>query len=418
MFIEAKIYNQLIGVLYFDKNTKRILFEYDKDFIKKGLEISPILMPLSQRNKIYSFDRLNEETFKSLPPVFADSLPDKFGNTILNEWLSIKGKSITDLNPLERLSYIGERGMGALEYFPNLNLKSSETKIEVSDIVEIAKMVLSNKKTNTNSLENILQIGTSAGGARAKAIIAINHKTNEVISGDILVENTDFRYYILKIDGIIDEQTGLPKGYGKIEYAYYKMAKLAGIDMMPSDLYVENNNSHFITERYDRINQEKIHTQTLCGIANMDYNNPVQHSYEQCFDVMRKLNLNHTDFVKQYRRMVFNVLAKNCDDHTKNISFLMNKNGEWKLSPAYDVTFAHNPENYWIKQHQMSVNGKRNNITLEDLDIVGEKHGIRNRKGILKEVQQSVLQWETIAKEVGIEKKRIDYIGGLISSKN
>jgi serine/threonine-protein kinase HipA len=252
-------------------------------------------MPLDKGNKeSYSFMRLPEETYKGLPPVFADSLPDKFGSAVLNSWLKTQGKSINDLHALEKLSYIGIRGMGALEYFPNISLGDRTSELNISEIVQIAQDILEKKEnfsSELNSVNDILQIGTSAGGARAKSIIAINENTNEIVSGDMLLNDKNFKYYIIKIDGVKDEQLGSFQGYGKIEFAYYKMAVQSGIKMMPSKLYQENGREHFLTERFDRVKGEKLHMQTLCGIAGMDYNNPFENSYEQAFSIMNRLNL-------------------------------------------------------------------------------------------------------------------------------
>lgn len=412
--LEVKLWNELVGNLLYDNNKDQVFFRYDKDFLKGSLDISPLLMPLNGKTNIYSFPTYAEETFKMLPPVFSDSLPDKFGNEILNTWLQKQGRLITDLNPLERLSYIGKRGMGALEYMPpKIILSPSDKKIVISDIVAIAKEVLSSKKNQVAtlaSMDGIIQIGTSAGGARAKAIIAINSVTQEVFSGDILHSNKDMTYHILKIDGVGDLENRESDGYGPIEYAYYLMAIESGIDMAKSSLFEENNRAHFLTERFDRIDGRKIHMTTLNSIANMDYNQPLSHSYEQCFGVIDKLNLSHQDLKKQFRRMVFNVLARNQDDHTKNISFLMDQDGLWKLSPAYDVTYAYNPSNRWLKQHQMSVNGKRNDITYSDLIESANTLNKKTKQLIIEQVIEGVSKWREIASKVNIPKNRIEEI--------
>ena len=412
MVVQAKIWGEIVGELFFKEDTGQIFFTYNQEFLKKGLEIAPILMPTNSREKIISFPALNFETFKDLPPVFSDSLPDKFGNTVLNKYLETSGKSLVDINPLERLTYVGIRGMGALEYFP---LKASnsytEQKLVISDIVEIAKEILSDKKNiRHSSLENILHIGTSAGGARPKALIAKNNKTNEYVSGDILHSGNDYSYYLLKIDGASDINDSLTNQYGKLEYAYYKLATACGVNMTHTEFLSENGRDHFLTERFDRINGEKLHTQTLNSIANMDFNKPLIHSYEQCFNIMQRLNLTQEEKDQQFLRMVFNVVARNQDDHTKNICFLMDKSGKWKLSPAYDVSFAYDPTNRWLKQHQMSINNKRNNITFDDLVTVGQKFSITNPEQIIKQVTQGVSSWKTIASGLNISKEKINHI--------
>ena len=412
MVVQAKIWGEIVGELFLKEDIRQIFFTYDSEFLKKGIEISPILMPTTSREKIISFPTLNFETFKDLPPVFSDSLPDKFGNAVLNKYLETSGRSIEDINPLERLTYVGVRGMGALEYFPLKNSNNyTEKELIISEIVEIAKDILSNKENiRHSSLENIVHIGTSAGGARPKALIAKNNITNEYVSGDILHPGNDYTYYLLKIDGASDTKDSLSNQFGKIEYAYHKLATHCGINMTKSEILSESGRDHFLTERFDRINGEKLHTQSLNSMANMDFNNPLIHSYEQCFTTMQKLNLNQNEIDQQYLRMVFNVVARNMDDHTKNICFLMDKSGKWELSPAYDITFAHNPTNRWLKQHQMSVNNKRNNITFQDLIAVGEKFAVTNPGQIIKQVTQGVSSWKKIASELNISSDRINHV--------
>ncbi len=391
MLLEIKLWEKTVGALLYDITTGKVIFQYDNNFVDNGLQIAPLLMPLI-KNKEYIFS-LADETYKNLPPVFADSLPDKFGNTILDTWLQQQGKTINQLNPVEKLTYIGKRGLGALEYFPNVDQETNNKSIRVKDIVAIANEVLQQKTIPKSSLKNIFQISSSAGGARAKALIAINSVTNEILPGDIIYNNKQTSYYILKIDN----NTPI-KDYGKIEFIYYQMAKLAKIDFMPSKLYVENGNSHFLTERFDRLNGEKIHMQTLCAIAKMDFNNPTVNSYEQAFRVIMQLNLNFIDTVQLYRRMIFNVLSRNVDDHTKNISFLMDKKGVWRLAPAYDLVYTLNTSTYWGKRHEMSVNGKRAKITIEDVLKIGKDLGITNRKKIILEIVNAISQWEVLAK--------------------
>lgn len=414
MIVQVKLWDKTVGNLFFDKETSQIYFKFDKEFKKSKLDIAPLIMPINSNREFFTFPTLPEETYKELPPVFSDSLPDKFGSVILNAYLQTSGKTINDLNPLERLTYVGKRGMGALEFHPITNLPfANKGKIEISDIVDIAKEVLNHKegmKIKFDSIEPALRVGTSAGGARAKAIIAIDHKTNTIYPGDIMIPNKDVKYYILKIDGVNDIELGKTQGYGRIEYAYSQLARLSGIDMTPTALFQENGRAHFMTERFDRVDGEKIHMQTLNSIALMDYNNPLTNSYEQCFNTMKKMNLSNDDMQKQYRRMVFNVVAKNCDDHTKNISFLMNKKGEWKLSPAYDVTYAYDRTNRWLKQHQMSINGKRLDITNNDLLIIGEKFNIQNKEQIIGNVIDGVSNWDKVAKKAGISENNITRI--------
>lgn len=412
--ISVSLWGDLVGDLFYDEKQGLVAFKYFESFKESGRELSPLLMPLKEDKEFYTFEHLSEQTFKGLPPVFSDSLPDKFGNAILNAWLQKNGKFIEDLNPLERLSYIGKRGMGALEYVPPQSTKDiSREVLDISDIVEIAKEVLDDKKEaegNLNSMENILHIGTSAGGARAKAIIAIDPKTKNVYSGDILRNEKHVTYHILKLDGVGDIENRETNGYGRIEYAYFLMAKACGIEMAYSELIEEKGRAHFITQRFDRVNGEKIHMTTLNSMASMDYNQPLMHSYEQCFGVMTKIGLDHEDYKKQFRRMVFNVIAKNLDDHTKNVSFLMDKLGKWKLSPAYDVTYAYNPNNRWLRQHQMSVNGKRNKIGRLDLMAVTEVLDPRSKRVIIDQVVEGISEWKDIGKEAGVPVERVNEI--------
>lgn len=412
MVVQAKIWGEVVGELFFKEDSRQIFFTYNQEFLNKGLEISPILMPTNSREKIVSFPNLNFETFKDLPPVFSDSLPDKFGNTILNKYLETSGRSLEDINPLERLTYVGIRGMGALEYYPLQDSSNYEEKeLIISDIVEIAKEILSNKENiKHNSLEDIVHVGTSAGGARPKAIIAKNNSTNEYVSGDILHPGNKYTYYLLKIDGASDIKDSMTNQFGKIEYAYYQLATHCGINMTKSEILNENGRNHFLTERFDRVNGDKLHTQSLNSIANMDFNNPLIHSYEQCFNIMKRLNLEQTEIDQQYLRMVFNVVARNLDDHTKNICFLMNRQGKWTLSPAYDITYAYDPNNRWLKQHQMSINSKRNDITYDDLLIVGEKFSVTNPAQIIKQVTHGVSSWQSIALELNISLDKINQI--------
>ena len=421
-FAIVKIWGKKVGVVFWDITKNVAVFEFDKVFLDSSLDISPIHLSLkktSSNRTVYTFPYLNFETYKGLPGFIADSLPDKFGNQIINAWLAQQGRAIESFNPVERLCYIGKRAMGALEFEPEIeNKKATSSVLEIDDLIAFAKLVLDEKADFHTNLKNkegfseLLQISSSAGGARAKAIIAYNQTTGEVRSGQI--DGLDgFEYWIIKFDGVTNQQLGDPKGYGNIEYAYYLMAKEAGITMMESQLKKENNRAHFMTKRFDRVAYEKIHMQTLCGLAHFDYNQPGMYSYEQCFQIMRELRLSYTDQEQMFRRMVFNIMARNQDDHTKNISFLMNKDGNWKLSPAYDVTFAYNPSNFWLQFHQMTINGKKSAIVLSDVLAVAENMNIKNPKRIIEEVKNSILNWHNFAQLAEINKdvqKEIDLL--------
>ncbi|TRX37044.1 type II toxin-antitoxin system HipA family toxin [Flavobacterium restrictum] len=413
---DVKIWGNNVGVVLWDEVRNYGIFEFDKSFLKLGLDLSPISLPLAaaQRgNRIFSFPMLNPETFKGLPGLLSDSLPDKFGNQIIDAWLAQQGKNSADFNPVDRLCYIGKRGMGALEFEPaNTVTVENSNPIQIQELVQFAKAVLDNRNdfhTNLDSkkgFSDILQVGSSAGGARAKAVIAYNKATGEVRSGQ--VDGLDgFEYWLIKFDGVTNHQLGDPKGYGNIEYAYYLMAVDAGISMSESRLMTENNRSHFMTKRFDRQNNQKIHMQTLCGIAHFDYNQPRAYSYEQAFQVMRQMKLPYSDMEELYRRMVFNVMARNQDDHTKNISFLMFPDGQWQLSPAYDITYAYNPDNFWLKAHQMSVNGKREAILLDDLLAIAKSCNIKKPKAIIALCNKVMANWTDYASKAGIDSVQI-----------
>lgn len=417
---DVKIWNHKVGVVLWDQQRNYGLFEFDKQFFKLGLDLSPITMPIAdaQRSrKVFSFPLLNPDTFKGLPGLLSDSLPDKFGNQIIDAWLAQQGKNSSDFNPVDRLCYIGKRGMGALEFEPASNSTVEKSNpIEIQELVKFAKQVLDSRSDFHSDMDSekgfsdILQVGSSAGGARAKAIIAYNKTTGDVRSGQ--VDGLEgFDYWLIKFDGVTNHQLGDPKGYGNIEYAYYLMAIDAGITMSESKLMTENNRSHFMTKRFDRQNNQKIHMQTLCGIAHFDYNMPRSYSYEQAFQVMRQMKLPYSDMEELYKRMVFNVMSRNQDDHTKNISFLMFPDGKWQLSPAYDVTYAYNPDNFWLKAHQMSVNGKRENILLDDLLAVAKNINLKKPLPIIELCTKVLSIWTDYAVKSGIENTQIEQIG-------
>jgi serine/threonine-protein kinase HipA len=414
-----KIWNYNVGVVLWDARRNYGVFEFDKNFHKLGLNLSPLMMPIvdyENGKNVFSFPNLNPETFKGLPGLLSDSLPDKFGNQMIDAWLSQQGKNSLDFTPVDRLCYIGKRAMGALEFEPVSDIyKENSNAIEIQELVKFAKEVLderNNFETNTDSekgFSDILQVGSSAGGARAKAVIAYNEMTHEVRSGQI-DGLKGFEYWLIKFDGVTNHQLGDPKGYGNIEYAYYLMALDAGIVISASKLMTENNRSHFMTKRFDRHNNQKIHMQTLCGLAHFDYNQPRAYSYEQAFQVMREMKLSYADREELYRRMVFNVISRNQDDHTKNISFLMFPDGKWQLSPAYDITYAYNPDNFWLKAHQMSVNGKRENIQLNDLLAVAKNVNIKKPLVIIRKCNEIISNWKNYAQKAGVDTIQIAQI--------
>lgn len=407
---KVNIWGQFAGAVIWDESLKRASFEFDESFIKRGLDLSPIEMPVfkAQSGTVFSFPSLNNETFKGLPGLLADSLPDRFGNQIIEAWLAATGRTPESFNPVERLCYIGRRGMGALEFEPAVMTEKSNP-VEIEDLVMLANDILKNRRDfkadlTDKGVHEIFRVGTSAGGARAKAVIAYNPETGEVRSGQI-DELKGFEYWLIKFDGVSETQLLETKGYGNIEYAYYLMAIDCGIEMSECRLLNENGRSHFMTKRFDRSGEEKIHMQTLCAIAHYDYNEPRSYAYEQAFQIMRQLRLPYIDAEQLFRRMVFNVVANNRDDHTKNISFLMDKTGKWRLSPAYDVTYAYDLGNKWISAHQLSVNGKRTDIKKEDMIKVAKQMNVKKPIEIIEQVVDSVSRWKAFAKVAEVPKE-------------
>ena len=406
----VNIWNSLVGAIAWNEDRGYATFEYDSSFLKKGLDLAPLKMSIEEaRNSsnIISFPSLNKETYKGLPGILADSLPDKFGNRLIEAWLAQQGRDSDSLNPIERLCYTGKRGMGALEYEPAIApVDEKSNPVEIKELVKLEKDVLSERKKlqanihkkSDKGLLEIIRVGTSAGGARAKAIIAYNPETGDVRSGQI-DGLKGYEYWIIKFDGVTDKELLSPKGYGKIEYVYYQMAKECGITMTESKLLRENKRAHFMTKRFDSENTKKIHMQTLCAIAHFDYNDPTSYSYEQAFQTMRQLKLPYIEMEELYRRMVFNVIARNQDDHTKNISFLMDENGKWKLSQAYDMTYDLDPKSKWMHAHQMSINGKRENITRSDLQQIAKTMNIKKPVEIIEQVKESLSKWGKLANE-------------------
>lgn len=421
MFKTAKVilWGTVVGYFYYDEYKEYIVFEYDKEFISSGIELSPIKMPLSR--KLYEFPELRNTSFKGVPGLLSDSLPDKFGNAIIDNWLSTQGRTTDSFNVLERLCYTGKRGMGALEYVPDSNEKlTKDEQISIQKMTEFASSILLNKELeiltdkDEISYQQLVKLGTSAGGARAKAVVAFNKTTNEFRSGQIDL-NSDFEYWLIKFDGVLkngDHNLVDDTKYTLIEYVYYKMAIKAGIHMSECILYQDEKHAHFMTKRFDRENGKKIHMQSLGALLHIDYDIPGLCSYEQAAITAKNIGCPSSDIEQLYRRMVFNVLAVNQDDHVKNISFLMDRNGKWRISPAYDITFSYNLNNRWLKSHQMTINGKSNLFTIEDLLHSGKIMDISKPrcKRIIDEVSRSIKEFESIALEIGVDAKMVDFI--------
>jgi serine/threonine-protein kinase HipA len=376
-------------------------------------DVAPIAMPITANSsRIYSFDAMSEldyAAYKGLPYMLADSLPDNFGNTVINHWLQSQGRLPESFTPVERLCYTGTRGIGALEYFPVLGgLSTTSVKLQVNKLVHLADIMLSERsdfKTviseGEDAVKAILLVGTSAGGARPKAIIAYNETTGEIRSGQVDAPE-GFSHWLLKIDGVNDFDLGATKNMGRIEYAYYLMAKDCGIEMSDCRLLEEGGRAHFMTRRFDRIGNNKLHMQSINAIAGMNYKNGGMYSYEQVFTLLRKMKLSYPEIEQQFRRMILNYLSKNCDDHTKNISLLMNRQGVWSLSPAYDVCYAYNAGGRYNYQHFLSVNGKFNNVNRADLLRIGDREGIKDRESIYDRIQNVVSKWEKYAENAGL----------------
>lgn len=417
---EVKLWGRTIGAVSLEDGENIASFQYDPEFVNSKIEISPVAMPLS--NKVYSFPELPYPSFRGLPGLLSDSLPDRFGNLLINEWLARQGRTADSFNAVERLCYTGRRGMGALEYSPILGPEFSGTdEIQVDALVTLASEILSHRNSlqasisNDETLKEILRVGTSAGGARAKAVIAWNKKTGEVRSGQISA-GSGFQYWLLKFDGVRgnkDKELEDPKGYGAIEYAYYKMAQKAGIEMSECRLLEENGRRHFMAKRFDRTDSGgKLHMQSLGAIAHFDFNTAGAYSYEQAFQVIRQLGLSMDSVEEQFRRMVFNIIARNQDDHVKNIAFLMNKSGEWRLSPAFDMTYSYNPIGAWTSVHQMSMNGKREKFSLEDFRECAKSALLKRGRAdiIIEEVQDATNLWPEAANEAHIPEGTINQI--------
>jgi len=423
---EVKIWGESVGVVRWNNDMQLASFQYYSAFLQKGWDLSPIKMSVKNGDRVYQFpelraDKHGENTFKGLPGLLSDALPDKYGNQLINIWLVQNGRTENSMNPVEQLCFIGKRGMGALEFEPTIiDKKQNSFSIEMDSLVGAAQSMLAKRdgfRANLNkgekkALQDILTIGTSAGGARPKAVIAYNETTAEVRSGQSDAPD-GFEHWLLKLDGVSDSQFGESSGWGRVEYAYYLMALECGIEMSESRLLEENNRAHFMTKRFDReANNIKHHVQTFCGIQHYDYNNMQAYSYEQLFQTMRLLRLSYPEAEQMFRRMVFNVLATNCDDHTKNFSFMMKQGKQWELSPAYDVCYSYDPNNIWVSQQTLSVNGKRMNITKEDLMTVAKANSIKNGAQIIEQINTVVKNWNDFAVKVELRKDLREIIYG------
>jgi serine/threonine-protein kinase HipA len=420
---KVNLWGRTIGAVSLENDAETATFEYDRAFINSGIEVAPLMMPLSSR--LYSFPSLRPETFHGLPGLLVDSLPDRFGNVLIDAWLARSGRMPQSFNAVERLCYTGSRGMGALEYAPATRLTApGASRVEVDKLVELASEVLTHRNNlqgwlhqegKETALQDILRVGTSAGGARAKAVIAWNPKTNEVRSGQVKA-GSGFEYWLLKFDGVSgnkDKELEDPKGYGAIEHAYCRMAVDAGITMSPCRLFEENGRRHFMTKRFDRLDGGgKLHMLSLCGMAHYDFNQAGAYGYEQALQVIRRLELPMAATLEQFRRMVFNIVARNQDDHVKNIAFLMDRSGNWTLSPAFDMTYSYQPSGKWTSSHQMTLNGKRSGFTLEDFKACANSASMKRGRAetIVDEVRDVVARWRDYADESRVNPEQRDKI--------
>jgi serine/threonine-protein kinase HipA len=415
--VEVRIWGRSVGAVALDPALGFYAFEYQPAFLASGIELAPLMMPsASAASGPFVFPSLAEATFRRLPGLLADALPDDFGNALIDAWMAREGVAASQITSLDRLAYMGKRGLGALEFKPVRGPKASgrETAIEMAELVESARRAVVGEVDSdahaAAALAQIIQVGSSAGGARAKAAVAWNPSTHEIRAGQFDVKE-GFEHWLLKFDGVgPDERLGVSRDYGRIEYAYHLMARAAGITMSDCRLLEENGRAHFMTKRFDREGNRKHHLQTLCGLAHIDFRQKATHDVSQLFQVIERLHLGYPEKEEAFRRTVFNVLAANCDDHSKNTSFLLREGGPWELAPAYDLTHAFNPSGEWTYQHLMSVNGKFTAISHADLMAVAERAGIGTAPRVVQQVKEAISAWPDFAGEAKVnasETKRI-----------
>lgn len=426
---QVKLWGSTIGAVALDERSALASFEYDEAFAHSGIEVAPVMMPLpGARKQVFRFPGLAPQTFHGLPGLVADALPDRFGHALIDAWLASQGRTPDTFNAVERLCYVGRRAMGALEFAPVTGPRaSSSQKVDISQLVDLASRVLTQRQRcnarlrddEAEGLREILRVGTSAGGARAKAVIAWHPQTGDVRSGQLDVD-AGYQHWLLKFDGVSansDKELADPQGYGQIEFAYYLMARDAGISMSECRLLGEGGRQHFMTRRFDRTETgDKLHMQSLCALAHFDYNAAGAYSYEQALQVMRQLGLSNAEIEQQFRRMVFNIIMRNQDDHTKNIAFLMDRRGQWSLSPAFDLTFSYNPEGDWTSRHQMQLNGKQDHFTLLDFKACARLATLKRGRAedIIDEVTAVARRWPEYADRAAVKAQWRDHIQSLL----
>lgn len=406
---KVRLWGRDIGVVALRDNADVAEFEYVQGFADSGVEVAPLMMPVVAR-QVYRFPALSRQTFRGLPGLLADSLPDSFGDALVDAWLAQQGRARASFNVIAHLCYTGSRGMGALEFVPDTCSDSGSSPVYLDGLVQLASDVLrgrQNMEGVLTGLPDLLKIGGSAGGVRPKVVIAWHPGTGEIRSGQVKAE-PGFEYWQLKLDGVSDSrdrESGVPQGFGSIEYAYHKMAIASGVDMSKCRLHEENGRRHFMTLRFDRTaSGAKLHMQSWCALAHYDFNMPGVYSYEQLLRVIKQLNLPQVAVEEQFRRMVFNVMARNQDDHVKNVAFLMNKSGDWSLAPAFDVTYSHNPAGVWTSKHQLMINAKSDGLVLQDLKACANTVSMKRGRveAIIAEVQKAVSGWRDYADDVGV----------------
>ena len=431
---EIVLWDRVVGAIAWDPARQLGSFEYAEGFLPSAIEIAPLTMPL--RAGVHQFPELPARSFLGLPGLLADSLPDRFGNLLIDQWLARQGRAPSDFNPVERLCYLGARGMGALEFRPALRSgRDVAAPVQIDALVQLANEALARKaglatapipasgqraaasadsedEARAAALRDILRVGTSAGGARAKAVVAFNPNTGEFRSGQVDAP-PGFEHWLLKFDGVSEnrdkEALADPRGYGRIEYAYHLMARAAGLTMNDCRLYEENGRAHFMTRRFDRPAGpvKKLHLQSLCALAHYDFNAAGAYGYEQAFAVLRALDLPHAAMEEMFRRAAFNVIARNQDDHTKNIAFLMDQGGRWSLAPAYDIAYSYNPDGEWTARHQMTLNGKNDGFNFDDLIACARAADVKpaRAKSILAAIGEAVRRWPEFAAAARIEER-------------
>ena len=417
--LEVVVWDKRAGALAADPRLGCYVFAYDPAWKRTAVELAPLTMPLDDRRRVFAFPGLPEGTFNRLPAMVADALPDDFGNALIDAWMAERGVAKSEITALDRLAYMGKRGLGALEFRPARGAHSeSAVPLAMQSLVEEARRLVSGSfhgdREAQAALANIIRVGTSAGGARAKAVIAWNPRTDEIRSGQFEAA-PGFEHWLLKFDGVgRDVELGTGADYGRIEYAYHRMALAAGIEMEPCRLLEENGRAHFMTRRFDREVVEgatvKHHLQTLCAMDQLDFRQRATHSYSQLFMAIARLKLGDAATGQAFRRMAFNGMARNCDDHTKNFSFRLKQGGMWELAPAYDLIHAYNPRGAWTYQHLMSVNGKFDGIAREDLLVEADRFGVRRPLDMLADVRTALASWAEFAAEAGLSAKTADRV--------